>query len=290
MWKKISSRNFSFNWRNWSRAFSATEGALQVSHRRVALDGPERRVVPGEIRELRTLARLGVGLRESHLAPGGLGGGLEPVELAVGDLEKHEGLPIAHELFYGREIRGDRPLERRGEPFVERVVVRDGLAEIVTRFPRWERRGELRPGHLRRQRQARLDDDAVGAVGVEHLQDIRAVQGQAPRLGFDREDVDARHRAGIAQAAVLDRTDAARPAREEPADGRFHVRARVAAQLPTSLARGDLNRPQPRARLAARDTARLDLQDFVHARQIEQDAPAHGNRLAVVARAAPRAR
>ena len=95
-------------------------------------------------------------------------------------------------------------------------------------------------------------------------------------------DLDAAHIVVVAQAAVGDRADAARSAAKKSAQGRFHKRARIAAQLPPRLARRLFNRHETSAGFRAAGAFGSDFQDAGHAAEIEHDAAIERDALAVV--------
>ena len=83
----------------------------------------------------------------------------------------------------------------------------------------------------RRQRHLGLDDDAVGAVGVADLEDVRAGEVEHARLGLAGDDLEPQDIAEIAQPAPADRADAAGAAGDEAAERRHAVGRGVEAQL-----------------------------------------------------------
>jgi hypothetical protein len=141
------------------------------------------------------------------------------------------------------------------------------------------------PFGQRREREVEFGDDAVGAVGVVHLLDVRPVQLDDPRRLLDRDDADAGDVAAVAQHAVAERADAAGPAGDEAADGGEAAGRGPHVQHLAGFGDGLVEGLDAHAGLHA-DRSRSDIEHPVEAGDVEHDAALHRHALAVVAGAA----
>ena len=136
-----------------------------------------------------------------------------------------------------------------------------------------------------RERHLQLRDDAVGAVGVVDLLQLRPAQFQHARLGFHRHDLQAEDVPGLAQDAEGGAAYAGRAARDEATQRRGALGGGVEAQFPAHFPL------QMRVELDQLDAgfrphhAGLRPEHAVERRHLQHDAAPQGHRLAVIARA-----
>ena len=136
-----------------------------------------------------------------------------------------------------------------------------------------------------RERQLDRGDHAVGAVRVDHREDVAPAQLEhARRRRLGRHHAQPEHRAVLRQPAVEERAVPRRAAADEAADGGGAPRRRVLAELPAVAARRVLDVAELGAGAGA-DGARLgvDVLDRVEGAHVEHRAAAQRHRLPVVA-------
>ena len=150
---------------------------------------------------------------------------------------------------------------------------------------RRKRRDPLRPGLPRRERHLDLGDDAVDAIGVEHLEDVAALQLDDARLLLDRDHLDGVDRAGIGILAPGAGAAAGRAAGGEAADRRLLARRRMEAELPAIGPERPVDVEKARTGLEP-PGAGLRPDDAIEPADVEDDAALERHRLTVVARAA----
>ena len=151
---------------------------LQVGDRRIDADGAQRRVVPGELvgRRQALEVRLLVGAKHD-LALGARGEGQEGVHRMRRDHAHHDALLAPHIFLVPLEIvvrdgRGDRRDQLGQDAVLDAEIVAEArrFHEIV------EADDHVDPVIGGGQRHLDFGDDAVGAVGVHHLQHVLAGQ------------------------------------------------------------------------------------------------------------------
>ncbi len=148
----------------------------------------------------------------------------------------------------------------------------------------------LRPRLPGCQRHLHLGDDAVDAVGVEHLEGVAAVEFDRPRNFLDRDDLGRDHCTGIGYLPPRARSAAGRAAGDEAADRRLLARRGMEAELPAlsapaRVAERSVDVQEPRPRLEATGAGR-DRDRAVEPAHVDDDAARKRHRLAVVAGAA----
>ena len=77
----------------------------------------------------------------------------------------------------------------------EPILQRHGLGKAAGFDEVVEADDHVDPVMRRRQRHLGLDDDAVGAIGMRHLEDVGAFQIQLARLGLAGDDLQSEDRA-----------------------------------------------------------------------------------------------
>ena len=148
----------------------------------------------------------------------------------------------------------------------------------------------LGPGLPRRQRDLDLGDDAVDAVGMEHLEDVAAAQFEDARRFLDGDDLHGVDRAGIGDLAPGAGAAAGGAAGDEAADRRLLAGRGVEAKLPAArrlgmVAQRPVDVEKAGAGLEAAG-AGLRPDDAIEAGEIEKQAAFERHGLAVVAGAA----
>ena len=136
------------------------------------------------------------------------------------------------------------------------------------------------PGRGERHLERR--DDAGGAVGAVDLLGGVGAQLQDARLFLDGHDAHGDDVAGLAQAAIGHRADAARAAGDEAADRRQALRRGVHAQLKALRAGLGVDRDHLPPGADAHEPG-LDPLDRVERRHVEDDPTLERHRLPVVA-------
>ena len=257
------------------------EQALQIGDAAVGLEHLQGRVVPGVFVERHLAGRIARRPLERDRAAGAEKG-LEALDRRFG----HHGDEEAHPVGAGRadlpEVMRQRPGDGAQELLDDAVgecgfvAERHGVGEAV------ERDHELDPGPGRRQRQLESRDDAGGAIGPVDLLGRVAAKFDGAWLRLQRDDPGRQDIAGFAQAAVADRSHAARSARHEAADRGLALGRGMHAQFPAAGRKFGVD--------VRHDGAGCDPQkpgavpfDTGHARQVEQNAAVQRHRLPVIA-------
>ena len=211
------------------------------------------------------------------------GEGAEGVERVGRDHQDDDARAFGNQRAMAQEIgvrrrRGDDGDELLQDPVLlaERERISGCGVETV------EPDNDVGPVVVRGERRLDLDDDAVGAIGVHRLVQVRSRELERARLGFEGKHLEPQNVAQIAQSPPGDRTDPAGAARDEASDrGRAAGRWKHAQFLPGWCGRL-VDVDEDRARLAD-DAAALDRLDLVHLGQVQEHPAGQGHRLAIVA-------
>ena len=118
---------------------------------------------------------------------------------------------------------------------------------------------------------------------MRHLVQILAGQVEHPRRRLHGDDAQAQHIAEIAQAAEIDRADAARTAGDEAADRRGVVGRGMQPELLAGMGAGRAVDVGEDGARPADDAAGRDRRDLVHLGKAEHDAAGQRHGLAVIA-------
>mmetsp|Transcript_24439 Transcript_24439/g.45502 ORF Transcript_24439/g.45502 Transcript_24439/m.45502 type:complete len:372 (+) Transcript_24439:1166-2281(+) len=271
----------------WDRVVAAVVH-LQIGDGRIDLKRAQGRVVPAIFEDAAGAACPVVIVRAEDDMRARMGGGkrLEPRHGLRGDHQGDDriiGLDIGgHALEIGL---GDPRLEHGGQLAEDPVAacqirgVGQGGREIL------ECHKEVDPIVSGGQRHLDLGDDPVGAIGVADPVQVLAGDLDDARLRLHRDHAQADDIAHIAQAAPMDRAHAARPARDEPADGgRGPGRGKHPQFLPGMGNTGRVDILEQGTGFG-NEPPRLDVLDRVHLVQVQNAAPRKGNGLPVIASA-----
>ena len=185
-------------------------------------------------------------------------------------------------LLQRREVLRDRPDHRRDQLLHHAVGERDLVADLHRLHEIVERHDEVDPRPGGRERHFQRRDDAGGAVGAVHLLRRVGAQLDHPRRLFAGHHARAQDVAGLAQAAVVDRADAARPAADEAADRRHALGRGMHPDLPAVRPGRGIEIVHLDARLAAHQAGLLPL-DLRHGGEVEQHAAFQRHGLPVIA-------
>ena len=262
-------------------------GHLQVGKASVDLQHLQRGVVVGALVGGGQACRFEIGLahRHGHLAAAAGDQIAQCLQRGRCNHREHR-VPVrrkaaAEHRVVGRETRIDG---RQQEAVQRRLARRD--AEVQHLAVAREQRDHVHPVHCRRQRHLHLGDDAVGPVGVVHLLDVVALQGDHARLGLHRHDAAAQQVAAVTQHAMRRGPDAAEAPGDEARDRGHTPGAGPDAQRLAGFAHGHLNVVHARAALHPHP-ARADVQHALHAGDVDDQTAGQGHALPVVARASP---